>query len=517
MLDYITLSIGELQEKRDAYLRLKSQASLLPDGGKKLDDAIERINSIIDRKKSQPSPEPQRTPVFKALHEKTCGSIDGSSLYEKASYSEDEELDDITLGLGSININCVDFEDESEENLSKFPDDPLTPQEIDSFLSLCKLPSVRHPDMALCHPFVLYLGFISSDSIYLRVIDCLKTKNIFSKHGTSSTWNLTSNSLESGETKMIHKPAISHPGSAISDLWVFVHKAMSNGKSWPMFLFESERGLRYFKRLYCSSSVQHFRGSKNLPRNIRFVVYESLISDEFSQEENITPGDLIALDDRLTLLAESCSRESMDLLSLSRMNPKSFAWLESPLNYRALLNISKIPDNDIAIKRSDHLSTTQVSNSNRPYEPQATSAPILSSIDDTLLRRLALVGFIPRTLALLAAKGGWRGFAGLLMGLGISKDSSEPIAELYHCFMKINRGLAINTDLYKEGAKKASMKNLFNESGRKTKTLLEPLPIQSERPEDRIKITLPPASEQLFKYRDRATVDSDDNSDSEVE
>ncbi|VDN99236.1 unnamed protein product [Rodentolepis nana] len=514
MLDYNSLSIGTLQEKRDAYLSLKSQASLLPDGGKKLDDAIERINSIIDCRKSLHSPEPQRTPVFRTLREKTYSTITVSSINEETSCSEDEELDDITLGLGSIELNCVSFEERSEEDLSTFPDDPLTPEEIDTYLFLCNIPSIRRSNMAQCHPFILYLGFISANSICLRVIDCLETKNIFSKYGTPSAWHLTSDSPANVETKMTHKPVISHPGSAIYELWGFVRNAMCGSKSWPLFLFESNKSSRYFKMLYCSSSVQHHFGSKNLPRNIRFAVYEPPISEEFSQEENISPGDLLALDDRLTGLAESCTSETM---TLSKMKLKSFSWLESPVNYRALLNIAKVPDIDTVTKRSDYLSAIKISNCDKLYEPQATSAPILNSIDDTLLRQLALAGFIPRTLALLAAKGGWRCFAGILSGLGISKDSSEPLAELYRCFMKINRGMAINTDLYKEGAKKASVKNLFNESGRKTKTLLEPLPIQPERPEDRIKITSPPPSEELYKYRDGAAVDSDDKSDSEAE
>lgn len=113
--------------------------------------------------------------------------------------------------------------------------------------------------------------------------------------------------------------------------------------------------------------------------------------------------------------------------------------MQAPLNYRALLRISKIPANDIVTQLSDCLATTQLSNSNKPHEPQATLAPILNSIDDALLRQLALTGFMPRTLALLAAKGGWRGFGGLLSALGISKDSPEPLSELYRCFMKVNR------------------------------------------------------------------------------
>ncbi|KAM3181208.1 hypothetical protein ACTXT7_014821 [Hymenolepis weldensis] len=502
------MSVGMLQEKRDAYMKLKAQGNLLPDGGKKLDDAIELINSILDCKKSQPSPEPQRIPISKTFREKKITPVNIPKSIEEVSESEDEELETITSGFSSIDIKDDSFEDGSEEDLSKFPDDPLTPHEIDQYLCLCKLPSMRFSDQTMCHPFVFHLGFISSNFIHLRVIDCLNTKNTFFKYGTPTKWNLTFNSPENGGAKMGYKPFISHPGCALSDLWNFVHKAMKNSKDWPVFLFESQKILNSFKSLYCSSSVQHYPGAKNLPRNIRFVVHVSLLSEEFSQKAIDAPGDITALDDHLTVFA----KETMTSLSLSKMKPKSVSWLEAPLNYRALLRISKISANDIVTELSDCLATTQISNSNKPHEPQATSAPILNSIDDVLLRRLALTGFMPRTLALLAAKGGWRGFGGLLSALGISKDSPEPLSELYRCFMKVNRGLAINADLFKEDAKKASIKNLYCESERKTRTLLKPLPIQPERPEDRIKITMPPANTGMI-----LAFDLDDSSDPQVE
>ncbi|VDL61697.1 unnamed protein product [Hymenolepis diminuta] len=507
-LDFYTMSVGMLQEKRDAYMRLKAQGNLLPDGGKKLDDAIELIDSILDRKKSQPSSEPQRIPIFKTFREEKLTPDNIPKPIEVVSESEDEELKTITSGFRSIDISDDSFEDGDEEDLSKFPDDPLTPHEIDQYLGLCKLPSIRFSDQTICHPFVLHLGLISSNSIHLRVIDCLNTENTFFKFGTPTKWNLTSKSSENGGAKIGYKPTISHPGCALSDLWNFVHNSMKNNKNWPVFLFESQKILNTFKSLYCSSSVQHYPGAKNLPRNIRFVVNVSPVCEEFSQKANGAPGDITASDDHLTVFAEIYSKEIMTSLSLSKMKSKSVAWLElnlidklqAPLNYRALLRISKIPANDIVTKLSDSLATTQIGNSNKPHEPQATSAPILNSIDDALLRRLALTGFVPRTLALLAAKGGWRGFVGLLSALGISKDSPEPLSELYRCFMKVNRGLAINADLYKEDAKKVSIKNLYSESERKTKTLLKPLPIQPEPPEDRIKITMPPASDALLKF-----------------
>lgn len=149
------------------------RGNLLPDGGKKLDVAIELITSILDRKKSQPSPESQRIPIFKTFREEKLTPGNGPKSIEEVSESEDEELKTITSGFRSIDINDDSFEDGGEEDLSKFSDDPLTPHEIDQYLGLCKLPSIRFSDQTMCHPFVLHLEFISSNSIHLRVIDCL--------------------------------------------------------------------------------------------------------------------------------------------------------------------------------------------------------------------------------------------------------------------------------------------------------------------------------------------------------
>lgn len=106
------------------------------------------------------------------------------------------------------------------------------------------------------------------------------------------------------------------------------------------------------------------------------------------------------------------------------------------MNYRALLNISKAPTDAAVEQLSNQLASTSIGT---PKEAKAATAPILSSFDDALLRSLALAGFKPKTLSLLSAKGGWRGFAGLLTALGICKDSPEPIAELYKSFAKVNR------------------------------------------------------------------------------
>ncbi|KAM7538991.1 hypothetical protein Aperf_G00000050024 [Anoplocephala perfoliata] len=518
------MSVGVLQQKLDSYMWLKTQkAHLLPDGGKKLDNAINLIHSILNDKRSLPPPEPQPVPTAKTIFNKSPARVNALRAVEEEDETEDEDLEDITTALRSIDIKESVVDTDNEE-LFKFPDDPLSSHEIDQFLVICKIPSNCYSDQILCHPFVFHLGLIGPNCVCLRVIDCQKRENIFARYGTPSIWNVKFKLLKSGETKEGYNYQISHPGSAMNDLWFFVHKAVRNVKDWPVFVFDSKESLNNFKVLFCTSSVQHYPGSKDIPRSSRFVVHEkaeSLINEESVQAADHRPGDITALDDHhhLVALAESYSKERMTALSLEKMKPKTVAWLEAPLNYRSFLHISKTATGAVA-SVPPYLPASasyQVLSNPNSHEPQAASAPILSSFEDSLLRCLAIAGFAPQSLAILAAKGGWRGFAGVLFALGISKESPETLADLYRCFTKVNRGLAINTDLYKEDAKKASIKDLWNESPRTLKFLLNPPPIHSESPDERIRITMPPATDKLLRYREDRLYDSDDSSGLEEE
>lgn len=150
---------------------------MLPDGGKKLDDAIDLINSILDSKGSIASSEPPPVPIVKTLPSKNIFAQNSTRINvltssEEVEETEDEDLEDITDALGSVNIKVSGVDSDKEEDLFKFPDDPLSPHEIDHFLCICKLPSNRYSDQITCHPFLFHLGNIGPNRVCLRVIDC---------------------------------------------------------------------------------------------------------------------------------------------------------------------------------------------------------------------------------------------------------------------------------------------------------------------------------------------------------
>ena len=128
-----------------------------------------------------------------------------------------------------------------------------------------------------------------------------------------------------------------------------------------------------------------------------------------------------------------------------------FFLLKAPLNLHALRAIAKIPREPIdptppyAPNQADYINPWLKS----PTSVSECSAPLLSSVDDQLLVRLAAAGFNPSSLAMLAGQGRWIGFAGLLASAMVSR-CPKTLSNLYRHFRRVHRYilLAVATYIY---------------------------------------------------------------------
>ena len=195
--------------------------------------------------------------------------------------------------------------------------------------------------------------------------------------------------------------------------------------------------------------------------------------------------------------AENCGVDWGRLCS-SRLN---FSSLKAPINLQALRAIALVPRDPIV--------------SHPPYAPPRPdfpnpwlnstpsvsdhSSPMLKSVDNKLILRLAAAGFNPTSLTNLAGQGHWEGFAGLLASTGVSM-CPKALSTLYQHFRRVHRwfwiyiticiylsglllvltccsfflsesGLKLNSELYREEASKPSSSPLWCPQSRQLKTL----------------------------------------------
>ncbi|KAL5105304.1 hypothetical protein TcWFU_009451 [Taenia crassiceps] len=497
----LSMTRGQLQLTLEKQLALKDcLSSKLPDSGKKLSESIARIQSILDSKSSPLPPIPPSLKQKNSFVHEIFGVPPTSD--EATEEKEDEDrignVDDLVCGLVSLHLGPAKCEDAGAgevEDLSKLPKEPLTPEEFVNLQRLCNLPLSNNVDV-LYHTFLLQLRPIESEIVRLVIVDCRNSKNQFVRHGAISTWATEGAPLpRNGAFRC--DTVIAAPGPAVAEMWRFVRQ--DSAMECPVLIADCAASLIRLRRLFCCPSVCHHSGARNtLPRNIRFAVDDGTNSEGKACElkhQQLSGEHLGA-----SLMARTAHYSKLNTAILARLRPKTVAWIEAPLNLSALRAIADMPRGPVTC--------------HPPY-----IAPSLH--EKTLLLKLAATGFNPSSLASLAGQARWHGFAGLLVASGVSR-CPEDLANLYHLFRRVYRGLVLNTDLYREDATKPSCSPLWISPVRQLKTLSmkESLEVMT-RVRDEIKVSqkeaitkagpsLPPASAMLLKYREQQAEESDD-------
>lgn len=151
-------------------------SSKLPDSGKKLNESIARIQSILESKAYLlPLPPPSLTENHSFSHKllKSPSTLNEVAV-ENEGDERSEDVDDLIDGLLSLNLGPAKSENaeaEEEEDLSKLPEESLTPDEISDLRRLCNLPRSYSKGVSY-HAFLFQLRSINAEIARLTIIDC---------------------------------------------------------------------------------------------------------------------------------------------------------------------------------------------------------------------------------------------------------------------------------------------------------------------------------------------------------
>ncbi|VDK35298.1 unnamed protein product [Taenia asiatica] len=518
--DYLSMTCGQLQLALKRQLALKTcLSSKLPDSGKKLNESIARIQSILESKSYVlPRPPPSLT-QNRSFSRKLLrvSSASNETAVENEEEDRIEDVEDLVDGLVSLNLGPAKSEGtetDEEEDLSELPKESLTLDEISELRRLCNLPRKNNEGVSY-HAFLFQLRPINSELVRLMIIDCRNPKNQFIRRGVISIWGTEGVLLRRNGT-MRCDTAVAAPGVAVAEMWRFARQ--ESAMEWPVLIADCAASLVRLRWLFCSPSVRHHTGARNtIPRNIRFAVDEGANSEgdacELEEQQLSEEGDTSA-----SLAARAAHYAKLDAATLAKLQPQTVTWIEAPLNLSALRAIAEMPHGPV-VCHPPYTAPSVSSKNNQQIVPG--SPPLLNSMNKRLLIQLATTGFNPSSLALLAGQARWRGFAGLLAASHVSWRL-EDLANLYRIFRRVYRGLALNTDLYRESASEPSCSPLWTTPVRQLKTLSteESLKVMT-RVRDEMKVSqkevmlevrpsLPPASAMLLKYREQQAEESDD-------
>ncbi|CDS38068.1 expressed conserved protein [Echinococcus multilocularis] len=521
--DYLSMTRGQLQLALGRQLALRDcLSSKLPDSGKKLNESIARVQSILETKLHQPPLLPPSALQIRSPNCRRLGVLCTSSkdiVIEKKEEVEIEDVGSLIDGLVSLNLGPTKSGDVgAEEDLSQLPKEPLTPDEITILRRLCNLPRLNDEGVSY-HAFLFQLRPINSELVRLMIIDCWNSTKQFVRHGAIFTWAIEGSPLPHNAVMRCDTDTAA-PGIAVAEMWRFVQQ--ESAAEWSVLVADCAGSLVRLRRLFCCPSVRHHPGARNaMPRNIRFIVADDANSEKKAYE---TKEQQLSEEGSTSAISMACTAHytKLDAAALAKLRPKTVAWIEAPLNLHALRAIAEMPRGPVVC----HPPYTAPSFSScvSPKSDQQTtpgSSPMLNSVNKSLLIRLAATGFNPSSLALLAGQARWRGFAGLLATSHVSR-CPEDLANLYRLFRRVHRGLVLNTDLYREDASKPSCSPLWSSPLRQLKTLSmkESLKVMT-RVRDELKasqkeavlearLSLPPASAMLLKYREQQAEESDD-------
>ncbi|VDM32167.1 unnamed protein product [Hydatigera taeniaeformis] len=511
--DFLSMTRGQLQIVLEKQISLKNcVSSKLPDAGKKLEESIARVKSILESQVYQLPLPIQSTRTRNCNLSCAAAPSPLNDMGSKREVDDNEDVDDLISGLVSLNLSPAkndDAECEIDEDLSKLPESPLTSEELSDLQRLCNLPRFKKEN-ASYHAFLFQLKTSSSGLVRLTVIDCRNSENHFIRHGVIPTWAIEDDPVPH-HVSVPCDTVTTSPGLAVAEMWRFIRQGSAEDEL--VLVADCVGSLTRLRRLFCCPSVRHNTGARNaLPRNIRFIVDSGAISGGkiYGSEEQLAESSISA-----SLVARTLHYAKLDAATLAKLRPKTVAWIEAPLNLHALYAIAEMPRGPV-VCHPPYVASPIPSNSSQQAMPE--SRPMLNSMNKSLLIRLAATGFNPSSLALLAGKAQWRGFAGLLAASHVSQCPDD-LANLYCLCKRVYRGLALNTDLYREDASKPSYSPLWSSPLRQLKTLSmeESLKVMT-RVRDEIKkgtmvearSGLPPASALLLKYREQQAEESDD-------
>ncbi|KAH9278877.1 hypothetical protein ECG_08445 [Echinococcus granulosus] len=327
--DYLSMTRGQLQLALGRQLALRDcLSSKLPDSGKKLNESIARVQSILETKLHQPPLLPPSALQIRSPNRRRLGVLCTSSkdvVIEKKEEGEIEDVDSLIDGLVSLNLGPAKSDDVgAEEDLSQLPKEPLTPDEITNFRRLCNLPRLNDEGVSY-HAFLFQLRPINSELVRLMIIDCWNSTKQFVRHGAIFTWAIEGSPLPHNAT-MRYDTDTAAPGIAVAEMWRFVRQ--ESAAEWSVLVADCAGSLVRLRRLFCCPSVRHHPGARNgMPKNIRFIVADDANSEKKAYE---TKEQQLSEEGGTSASSMACTAHyaKLDAAALAKLRPKTVAWIE---------------------------------------------------------------------------------------------------------------------------------------------------------------------------------------------